>query len=235
VELNLLHNYYALGGPFNEKRHTGERKGVIMAIIRLATAQDAGPIQAIYAPIVREMATSFEQDVPTEREMQRRIAETLRHLPWLVCEHGGTVLGYAYAGNHRTRAAYQWSVDTSVYIHADARRCGIGRGLYVSLFKILCLQGYVNAYAGIALPNPGSVRLHEALGFESIGVYRNVGYKLGAWHDVGWWQRQLQPLPESPEAPKSLDMVRQTAEWFPAVASGESLIRISHEQHSLKI
>lgn len=196
-----------------------------MAKIRPATLQDAGQIQAIYAPIVRDTVISFEQIVPSAPEMQRRISETLDQLPWLVCENQGEILGYAYAGPHRTRAAYQWSVDTSVYVQAQARRIGIGRALYGSLFKILCLQGYVNAYAGIALPNPGSVGLHEAVGFEPVGIYRDVGYKLGAWHDVGWWQRRLQPKPAAPERPQGIQVVQQTPEWPLALAAGESLLR----------
>jgi len=201
-----------------------------MAMIRLATTQDAGQIQAIYAPIVRETATSFEHDVPTEHDMRQRITETLTCFPWLVYEHHEIVMGYAYAGKHRTRAAYQWSVDTSVYIHADARRCGIGRGLYTSLFTILRLQGYVTAYAGIALPNPGSVGLHEAFGFKAIGVYQNVGYKFGAWHDVGWWQRPIQPLPVSPDPPKRVDSAQQTNEWPVALTAGEAFVRASCEK-----
>jgi phosphinothricin acetyltransferase len=165
-----------------------------MASIRLATIQDAGHIQAIYAPIVRHMATSFELEEPSEQEMQHRISETLVQLPWLVCERNEEILGYTYAGKHRARAAYQWSANTSVYVHAQARRVGIGHALYASLFKILCLQGSVNAYARIALLNPGSVGWHEAIGFKPIGVYRDVGYKLGAWQatnlrrDILSWQ-----------------------------------------------
>ena len=197
-----------------------------MTIIRLANTNDAGQIQAIYAPIVRDMATSFELEAPSEGEMQQRITNTLKHFPWLVCEKNGEILGYVYASKHRTRAAYQWSVDTSVYIHHQTRRAGIGRALYSSLFKILCLQGYVNAYAGIALPNPGSVGLHEAVGFEPVGIYRQVGYKLGAWHDVGWWQLRLQQPPSAPEAPRDIHSVQQTPEWDSALATGKALLTV---------
>ncbi|MCB0210263.1 MAG: N-acetyltransferase [Anaerolineae bacterium] len=197
-----------------------------MAIIRLATIQDAGQIQAIYAPIVRDTVISFEQVVPSAQEIQHRISETLVRLPWLVCEKHGEILSYAYAGPHRTRVAYQWSVDTTVYVHARVRRAGIGRALYTALFQILCRQGYINAYAGIALPNPGSVGLHEAVGFEPVGVYRDVGYKQGAWHDVGWWQRRLQPKPAAPEIPLDIGVVQQTPEWPIMLTAGESLLRI---------
>jgi phosphinothricin acetyltransferase len=170
--------------------------------IRLAVPADAAGIAEIYRPIVESTFISFEVQPPGAEEMGRRIAATLEEHPWLVCVHRGAIAGYAYASRHRTRAAYQWSVDTSAYVHADYRRRGVGRALYESLFPILIAQGFVNAYAGIALPNPASVGLHEAVGFRPVGVYRNVGYKLGAWHDVGWWERSLQEPAELPEPPR---------------------------------
>ncbi|MFZ6027417.1 MAG: arsinothricin resistance N-acetyltransferase ArsN1 family B [Chloroflexota bacterium] len=194
-------------------------------IIRLARQDDATQVLGIYAPIVEKLATSFELEPPDAAEMQQRIGETLVQWPWLVCERAGAVLGYAYASQHRARPAYRWSVDVSVYIHADARRMGLGRALYTSLFEILSLQGYFNAYAGIALPNPGSVGLHEALGFKAVGVYHQVGYKLGAWHDVGWWQLALQPKAPAPEAPKGLADVQQAGGWKAAFAAGEALLK----------
>ena len=108
--------------------------------------------------------------------------------------------GYAYASRHRDRAAYQWSIDVSVYVRADAHRRGIGRALYAALLRIVVAQGFYNAYAGITLPNPASVGLHESFGFRPVGMYRRVGHKLGAWHDVGWWALDLQPRPASPAA-----------------------------------
>jgi phosphinothricin acetyltransferase len=134
--------------------------------------------------------------------------------------------GYAYAGRHSARAAYQWSVDTSVYIHADFRRCGVGRGLYKSLFEILIAQGYCNAYAGITLPNAGSVGLHESVGFQPVGVYRSVGFKMGAWHDVGWWQLELQPRMPQPREPVSIGQVQSDAtRWQHMLAAGLACIR----------
>jgi phosphinothricin acetyltransferase len=165
---------------------------------------DAGPVQAIYAPIVRDTAISFEIDPPSIEEMSRRISLTLERWPWLVCEDQGEVTGYVYAGRHRERGAYRFSVDVTVYIHEKARRTGIGRALYQLLFELVALQGYTRAYAGITLPNEGSVGLHESLGFALVGVYRDVGYKLGVWHDVGWWQMPLRPLPVIPNEPLSL-------------------------------
>ncbi len=193
------------------------------AHIRLANQNDAEDIQAIYAPIVRNTTISFEFELPTVAEIQHRLVTTLASLPWLVWEQEGSVRGYAYASKHRLRTAYQWSVDVSVYIHAQARRTGVGRALYHSLFAILRQQGYCNAYAGIALPNPGSIGLHEAVGFTPVGIYRHVGYKLGNWHDVGWWQLALQPPPQSPQAPKDLPAVQQSPDWATALAAGETL------------
>ena len=161
--------------------------------IRLATPADGSALAAIYAPIVVGTATSFELDAPDGEEMGRRIARVTTRTPWLVCEDGGEVVGYAYASSHRERPAYQWSVEVSAYVRDDFKRRGIGRALYSSLFAVLILQGFRNAYAGITLPNAASVRFHEALGFTTVGVYHRVGYKLGAWHDVMWLARTLAP------------------------------------------
>ena len=159
--------------------------------IGLASDADVAAITDLYRPIVESTAISFETEPPDQDEMHRRIAETLTSYPWLVCRIGGKCAGYAYASDIAFRGAYRWSVDTSVYVHEDFRRHGIGRGLYISLFGILSAQGYFNAFAGISLPNPASVALHERVGFQPLGIYRNVGYKLGSWHDVGWWQLSL--------------------------------------------
>ncbi|HVN83584.1 MAG TPA: arsinothricin resistance N-acetyltransferase ArsN1 family B [Candidatus Binatia bacterium] len=196
----------------------------VSSIIRLAAADDAAAIQAIYAPIVRDTAISFEVDPPSVDEMRRRIDKTIVRWPWLVCERDGEVCGYVYASQHRERAAYRWSVDVTVYIHERARRCGVGRALYTSLFKLLALQGYANAYAGITLPNAGSVGLHERLGFTPVGVYRTVGYKLGAWHDVGWWQLGVQAAATAPEPPLDLAAGQRLRDWGRAIAAGESLL-----------
>ena len=163
--------------------------------IRTATTDDAPAIAAIYAPIVRETAISFELEPPTVDEMGTRIATTLQRFPWLVSlDASGRVSGYVYASKHRERAAYQWSVDVTAYVRSDARGQGIGKQLYKSLLEELKTLGYAQAFAGIALPNAASVALHESMGFEPLGIYRKVGYKLNAWHDVGWWQRSIQAL-----------------------------------------
>jgi L-amino acid N-acyltransferase YncA len=159
--------------------------------IRSATTADASAIQAIYAPIVRDTIISFETEVPTIQEIARRIDNTLNTHPYLVAEIDGGVAGYAYASQHRARSAYRWSVDVSVYVAKEARRSGLARALYGRLLPMLAEQQFHAAFAGIALPNPGSVGFHEAMGFTPVGVYREVGYKFGRWCDVGWWQRLL--------------------------------------------
>ena len=143
----------------------------------------------------------------------------------MVCEEHGVLLGYAYASPHRARAAYQWSVDVSVYVHAQARRAGVGRALYRSLFSLLTLQRFYQAYAGITLPNPASVGLHEGLGFQPVGVYHAVGYKLGAWHDVGGEQLPLRERTTSPDPPADLGTVRDTPAWHRALAAGMPCLR----------
>jgi phosphinothricin acetyltransferase len=194
--------------------------------IRLATPADAAAVQAIYAPYVLETPISFEMEPPTAAEFARRIAEVIQQYPWLLAEDvKGDVLGYVYASRHAARAAYDWSVDFAVYVAQRAQRRGVGRALYTSLKALLRLQGYYNAYAGITLPNDASVGLHKAVGFELVGVYEHVGYKLGAWHPVSYWSLDLQPLVADPSPPLSLTAAQQDPRWAEALASGEALLR----------
>jgi L-amino acid N-acyltransferase YncA len=194
--------------------------------IRLAQPVDAEAIAAIYRPFVTGTVISFEVSAPDREEMARRIVGVTASYPWLVCEVGGQVAGYAYATRHRERAAYRWSVDTSVYVSQTHWRSGIGRGLYVSLFRILAAQGYFNAYAGITLPNPASVALHEAVGFKPVGTYQRAGHKFGAWHDVAWWQMALREHEAAPAEPLDLANVRGRPAWESLLASGQALIKI---------
>lgn len=159
--------------------------------IRQASLADATDLHRIYAPIVSETAISFEEVPPTIEEMEKRIALTLANYPYFVAIMDGKVCGYAYASQHAARAAYRYSVNTAVYIASEVRRTGIGRELYSILLPELTRRGFHAAFAGIALPNLASVALHESMGFEPLGVYREVGFKFGRWHDVGWWQRLL--------------------------------------------
>ncbi len=169
--------------------------------------RDAAACVAIYAPFVESGATSFEEEPPDPARFAERIAGLQATYPWLVAEHGGGVVGYAYACPHRARPAYRWAVETSVYVAADAQGRGHGRALYAELSARLRRQRFQVACAGITLPNPASVALHESAGFVPVGVYRRIGWKNGSWHDVGWWQLELQqigggapaePLPPEP-------------------------------------
>jgi phosphinothricin acetyltransferase len=155
--------------------------------------RDAAACVAIYAPHVESGATSFEEDPPDPASFAERIAETVETYPWLVAEREGKVVGYAYACPHRFRPAYRWAVEVSVYVDAQEHRSGHGRALYAELTARLRRQRFHVACAGITLPNLASVALHESLGFASVGVYRRIGWKDGAWRDVGWWQLELQP------------------------------------------
>jgi L-amino acid N-acyltransferase YncA len=194
-------------------------------MIRLAEERDAEAIQRIYAPSVLQTAVSFEFEPPGVDEMRSRIAATLERLPWLVCERREKVIGYAYASPHKPQAAYGWSVDVGIYLHEEHHRQGVGRALYTSLLQALRLQGFYNAYAGVTLPNPGSVGLHESMGFQPVGIYRDVGYKFGKWHDVGWWQLPLRDRSAAPAAPEDLASVVADAEWEAAMRSGLALLR----------
>jgi phosphinothricin acetyltransferase len=174
--------------------------------IRTARPDDAAAIAAIYAPVVSDTVISFELLPPSVAEMRRRIEATLPALPWLVGEDAaGAVCAYVYASKFRERAAYQWAVEVTAYVRADCRRSGAGRQLYTRLLALLAELGYFQAVAGITLPNAASVGLHEAMGFQPVSHYRNVGYKQGAWRDVGYWQRALQPLQDAPAAPRAFN------------------------------
>jgi L-amino acid N-acyltransferase YncA len=170
--------------------------------IRVASLKDAEAIAALYAPYVATTAISFELAPPDMEEIAARLKTLLPDYPWLVCERDGEIAGYAYASPHRARQAYRWSVDVAVYAAQGAQRKGTGRALYAPLLEILRKQGFYRAYAGIALPNVASVGLHEAFGFKPLGVYRKVGYKLGAWHDVGWWELELSAPVMNPPPPQ---------------------------------
>jgi phosphinothricin acetyltransferase len=169
--------------------------------IRPAAESDATAVRAIYGPAVEQTVASFEEAVPDEAEIVRRMTGRPR-LPWLVAESASAVVGYAYAARHADRAAYRWSANVSVYLAEEARGQGIGRSLYERLIPELTALGYLNLYAGITLPNPASQALHEALGFKLIGVYPNVGYKFGQWRDVGWWGRSVGSHPGTPAEPR---------------------------------
>jgi len=177
--------------------------------VRAATADDAAAIASIYAPYVTASVVSFETEAPDAEEIARRMGEADGHYPWLVaCDGGaGAVLGYAYACAFRTRPAYRFSVETTVYVADGAHRRGIGTQLYRTLLPVLEMQGYAQAIAAITLPNQASVILHERLGFHQVGTYERVGFKFREWRSVGLWQRALCPLSTRPEEPKPFSSV----------------------------
>jgi L-amino acid N-acyltransferase YncA/putative methionine-R-sulfoxide reductase with GAF domain len=159
--------------------------------LRDVTDADAEAIARIYAPSVEASADSFEEIAPDAAEIRRRIASTVPAYPWCVAEVNGTVAGYAYACAHRTRAAYRTSVDVSVYVDASAQRRGLARLLYGAVFRQLTERGYHRAFAGIVTSNEASIAFHRSVGFTPVGVYHEVGWKLGRWHDVSWWERDI--------------------------------------------
>ena len=159
---------------------------------QVVPADDAQACAEIYAPHVTGGVASFEEEAPGAGEMARRMSRAHR---WLVADAGGEILGYAYAGRHRDRPAYRLTVETSVYVAEAAQRRGVGRALYDVLLDDLGERGFHVALAGITLPNPASVALHEAAGFRAVGLFSAVGLKAGRWWDVGWWQRELPAAP----------------------------------------
>jgi phosphinothricin acetyltransferase len=169
-------------------------------VIRPAAVADAEQIRAIYAPFVENTAVSFEVEVPPVEAYTDALSRG--GYPWLVADRDGEVLGYAKGSPFKDRAAYQWSVEIAVYIGPSARRSGVGTALVTALMDELRERGFVGVFAGTTLPNPGSIALFESLGFRHCGTYEKVGFKLGAWHDVGWWQRSLvDPHPPDPPPP----------------------------------
>lgn len=175
--------------------------------LREADPSDAEGMLAIYGPIIRSTAISFELDPPSVKEFAERVARTLETHPWLVCEGDEGILGYAYATPHRQRPAYQWSTESSVYVSSGHHRRGIARLLYAELFERLRSSHFYNVYAGITLPNEPSIRLHRSFGFESVGTFRKVGYKFGTWHDVAWFGLRLRPGEEHPDRPPGATIV----------------------------
>lgn len=187
--------------------------------IRLATPADGPRLADIYRPAVVGSTLSVEPIAPDGLEIARRVGDTLTQRPWLVAE-ADTVLGYAYASPHRVRASYAWSVEVSIYTDPAHHRRGVGRALYTSLFAILRLQGYQNAYAGLTVPNPPSRALHEAMGFRLVGTYAQVAYKDGRWLDLEWFALALGSHPHDPPQPSPLPELLGTEAFARALQAG---------------
>ncbi len=167
--------------------------------IELASVSDAAELLAIYRPYVEETAITFEYDVPSLTEFQERIWNTLLKFPYIKAVREGHILGYAYASPFKTREAYAWAVEMSVYVHKNARGGGIGKALYRALEEILKRQHITNLNACIAYPNPASIAFHESFGYRTVAHFTKCGYKLGAWHDMIWMEKHISPHPETPQ------------------------------------
>ncbi|NLK75307.1 MAG: N-acetyltransferase [Clostridiales bacterium] len=194
--------------------------------IRLVKENDYISLLEIYGPFVRDTSVSFEYVVPTIDEFKKRINNISKIFPWLVCEVNGKVVGYAYASKHRERAAYQWSVDVSIYVAPEYHRNYIAKALYTALIKILRAQGYFNAYAIVALPNEKSEGFHKALGFVPIGVYHNVGYKFDKWHDVKCFELKISEHFLQPKSPKPITEICETKEFNEILDNAADLIKL---------
>ena len=178
--------------------------------IRLISENDAREVLDIYKPFVINTIISFEYEAPSVDEFLQRIQNNILEYPWLVCQHGNKIIGYAYASKHRQRKAYQWSCESTVYLAPEFQNKGIARILYKTLFSILKMQGYFNVYAGISLPNQKSVGFHQSFGFKKIGIYKKTGFKFGKWHDVAWFYFHLKKHIGNPPEPKTIQAVVNT-------------------------
>jgi L-amino acid N-acyltransferase YncA len=183
--------------------------------IRLINLNDAQATLEIYRPYVEKTIVSFEYDAPSIEEWETRIKTITAEYPWIVCEHNNEVIGYAYASKHRYRTAYSWAVESAIYLSEKFHHKGIASILYKTLFDLLRLQGYVNVYAGVTVPNIKSEKFHLASGFYDIGYFKNIGFKFGAWHDTRWFQLHLTEHPANPTMPKKMPDIVDT----PAVKS----------------
>ncbi|MCR5754566.1 MAG: GNAT family N-acetyltransferase [Acetatifactor sp.] len=174
--------------------------------IRTAKTEDAPAILAIYAPYVEQTVITFEYDVPSLKEFENRIRTTLQKYPYLVAQQDGEILGYAYASAFKGRAAYDWSVETSIYVRMDSRHGGIGQALYSALEEALTAQHICNVCACITYPNPASVRFHEHFGYKPAAHFHASGFKFNAWHDMIWMEKELCPhtVPPMPFIPYPL-------------------------------
>jgi phosphinothricin acetyltransferase len=172
--------------------------------IRLIQSTDCQQVLDIYKPYVTATAITFEYEVPTPEDFADRISTITSEYPWLVCMKDDQIVGYAYASRFRYRTAYQWSAESTVYLAPEAQGMGLGIALYETLFAILRLQGFINVFAGAAMPNEKSERLHKQLGFEEIGIFKEIGYKMGKWHSTKWFQLSLADHTLEPAPPRTM-------------------------------
>lgn len=171
--------------------------------IRPATPKDASFLLAIYAPYVEKTVITFEYEVPTPEDFRERIQHTLKQYPYLVAEIDNCICGYAYASPFKTRAAYRWSAETSIYVREDTQRMGVGQALYQALETYLARQNVCNLCACIAHPNPASEAFHEQFGYKTVAHFHKSGYKNRKWIDMIWMEKELLPhsIPPLPFIP----------------------------------
>ncbi|KAB1188250.1 MULTISPECIES: GNAT family N-acetyltransferase [Haloferax] len=191
--------------------------------LRPATESDLPAIRDIYEPFVEQTAITFAYDPPSVADLETKLRKKTHH-PWLVCELDGNVVGYAYAGPIREREAYQWAVETSIYVDPEFQRRGVAHGLYTALLDVLERQGYVTAYAVITTPNPASIAFHESFGFERVGRFERMGFKHDEWHDVEWWELDLRAHPNDPDEPLSVATAQTHDWWDEALARGAASV-----------
>lgn len=180
--------------------------------IRTVQESDASAIAEIYRPYVERTSISFEYDAPSPDEMLQRIRTITTEYPWLVCLDNNTMVGYAYAGTHRHRTAYQWSVESAIYFRQEFHNKGLASILYKTLFSLLKNQGLNTVLAGITIPNDKSVNFHKKMGFTHLGTYKNIGFKFGKWHDTQWFELPLNNYNTTPTSPKKFPEIRNTEE-----------------------
>lgn len=193
--------------------------------IRLATPEDGEVLLNIYKYYIENTAITFETEVPSVEAFEQRIENTLSRFPWLVCEVDDVVAGYAYASKHRERAAYQWSVDLSIYVDEKYHRRHIAKALYQVLEETLRLQGYYTVFAGVTSPNPKSEAFHAAYGFDTVGVFENVGYKLEQWWGVKWFKYALTDYQKKPTTPKAFPEVKDSEVFDKILRGAEELLQ----------
>jgi L-amino acid N-acyltransferase YncA len=199
-----------------------------MAVIRLADPKrEACQVAAIYYPYVINTPITFETNPPDGTEMYGRMKEVSETYTWLVCEHENEIMGYSYGSKFRDRSAYDWIVETTVYVREAAHGLGIGKALYASLLECLKLQGFTSAYGVIALPNDPSISLHEHFGFTKDYLMTNAGYKDGEWYDVGFWRLNLNHPTEIMAPINLIDTVRETSTFTEMVTYGEQFLKLS--------